>query len=103
MKPRRKRTELDILKPLFWEYHWTSVKQNLTSPAVIARVLELGNPEQFRLFASIVGNETIKAFLNEKGANLLSPQSYNFWRLYYQQNESTDSYPESDDPFHECR
>lgn len=91
MKPRHKRTDLDILKPLFWEYQWTSVKQNLTSPFVIARVLELANPEQFRLFASMVGNETIKAFLNEKGAKLLSPQSYNFWRLYYQQNETSNS------------
>lgn len=91
MKPRRKRSELGILKPLFWEYHWASVKQKLTSPAVIARVLELGNPEQFRLFASVVGNETIRAFLYEKGAKLLSPQSYNFWRLYYQQNETSNS------------
>lgn len=34
---------LDILKPLFWDYQWTSVLERIDSPFVIARVLELGN------------------------------------------------------------
>lgn len=61
-----KQTE-KILHSLFWEYKWESVKKNLTSPFVIARVLELGNPEQFRIFSELVGEETIKNFLREKG------------------------------------
>jgi hypothetical protein len=89
MKRENKKIDLDILKPLFWEYDWGSVKENLTSPFVIARILELGNPEQFRLFAELVGNEIIKKFLYKKGKKLLSPQSFNFWRLYYQKNETT--------------
>jgi len=89
MKTKNRKIDLEILKPLFWEYDWTSLKENLTSPFVIARVLELGNPEQFHLFAELVGNELIKAFLDESGERLLSPQSFNFWQLYYQKNETT--------------
>ena len=82
-----KKTE-KILHSLFWEYKWESVKKNLTSPFVIARVLELGNPEQFRIFSELVGEETIKNFLREKGKKLLSPQSFNFWRIYYSIDEA---------------
>ncbi len=77
----------EILKPLFWEYDWASVRENLTSPFVIARILELGNQEQFHIFAGLIGHEPIKAFLELKGEKLLSPQSLNFWRLYYERNE----------------
>jgi hypothetical protein len=89
MKTKNKKVDLDILKPLFWEYNWGSVKENFASSFVIARILELGTPEQFRLFAGMVGDEIIKTFLNKVGKKLLSPQSLNFWRLYYQKNEAT--------------
>jgi len=87
MENNSKENKLEILKPLFWEYDWNSVKENLNSSFVIAKVLELGDPEQFHFFAEIVGNEVIKAFLYEKGEKLLSPQSFNFWQLYYQRND----------------
>lgn len=58
--------ELEKLKPLFWEYKWESVKENLTSPVVIARVLEMANPEQFKIFSSAVGDEEIMKFLKLK-------------------------------------
>jgi hypothetical protein len=91
METSNKRHNLGILKPLFWEYDWDSVQKNLTSPFVIARVLELGNPQQFHLFAELVGHGVIKSLLHEKGKELLSPQSFNFWRLYYQRNEVAEA------------
>ncbi|MGC9093869.1 MAG: DUF6922 domain-containing protein [Bacteroidota bacterium] len=80
---KKNQNDLEILKPLFWEYDWGSVEENLASSFVIARVLELGDPKQFRLFAELVGEDSIKIFLREKGEKLLSPQSLNFWKLYY--------------------
>jgi hypothetical protein len=89
MKTKSRKVNLNILKSLFWEYNWGSVKENLASSFVIARILELGTPEQFHLFAGIVGDKIIKTFLNKAGRKLLSPQSLNFWKLYYQKNETT--------------
>lgn len=92
MKRKQKKNvnikDLTILKPLFWEYKWSSVKKNFKSPFVIARILELGNPQQFRLFVSVVGKESIRTFLNEKGEKLLSPQSFHFWKLYFRRDET---------------
>jgi len=89
MKTKNRKVNLNILKSLLWEYNWRSVKKNLTDSFIIARVLELGRPEQFRLFSELVGNEVIKTFLLKRGKKLLSPQSFNFWRLYYDKNETT--------------
>ncbi len=75
---------INVLKPLFWEYKWASVSAHLSSSFVIARVLELGNPAQFAVFAKHVGDEKIRAMVKEKGAKLLSPRSFNFWSLYYE-------------------
>jgi len=90
MTPVENASDIDILKPLFWDYDWASVKQNLLSPFVIARVLELGGPEQFRVLAKVIGNDAIRAFLVQKGIRLLSRRSYNFWQLFYQRHESTE-------------
>lgn len=87
MKIKLKQMDKKVLFPLFWEYDIDSLAKNLTSPFVIARVLELGNPQQFFIFTRMVGNKVIKTFINEKGEKLLSPQSYNFWRLYYRRQE----------------
>ncbi|MCS7279735.1 MAG: hypothetical protein NZ530_06755 [Thermodesulfobacteriaceae bacterium] len=84
MKPRLKRRNLRKLKPLFWDYDWNSVENNLESPFVIARVLELANPEQFRVYSSLVGDDEIKNFLEKKGQKLLSKRAYNYWKLYYE-------------------
>lgn len=59
--------DIEILAPLFWEYSWESLKNKLKSPFVIARVLELGDPSQFRVLERAVGKEVIKEFLKEKG------------------------------------
>lgn len=91
MRDTIKQSDLEILRPLFWEYDWNSVREKLNSPFVIARILELGNPEQFHVLAELVGDEVIKTFLREKGERLLSPQSFNFWRLYYQRNEVAEA------------
>lgn len=45
---------LNILKDLFWDYKWKSVVKNLTSPFVIARVLEIGNKEQVKTLISYI-------------------------------------------------
>jgi hypothetical protein len=90
MTPKENAGDIDILKPLFWDYDWASVKQNLLSPFVIARVLELGDPEQFRVLAKVIGDHAIKAFLIRKGKRLLSRRSYNFWQLFYRRHESTE-------------
>jgi len=76
--------ELEKLKPLFWEYKWESVRENLASPLVISRVLEMANPEQFKIFSSVVGDEEIINFLKTKGEKMLSKRSFNFWKLYYE-------------------
>lgn len=83
----RKNTE--ILQPLFWEYRWESVIQHLNSPLVIARVLEMGSPEQVRLFLQMVGEQVIRDFLHTRGQKLLSARSYNFWNLYYAKQDTT--------------
>ncbi|HBT04354.1 MULTISPECIES: hypothetical protein [Thermodesulfobacterium] len=79
----KKEKNFNKLKPLFWEHEWNSVKKNLNSPFVIARVLEIGNPEQFKIFVSVVGDDKIIKFLQESGERLLSRKSLNFWRIYY--------------------
>jgi hypothetical protein len=76
-------SKVEILKPLFWGYKWDSVKENLDSPFVIARVLEFGDPEQVEVFINLVGEDSIKRFLKEKGKKLLSPRSYNFWKIVF--------------------
>lgn len=80
---------LDILKPLFWDYQWTSVLECIESPFVIARVLELGNPQQVDVLADRLGNKKIIQFLQRKGEKLLSPRSFNFWTLYYDETITT--------------
>jgi len=75
---------LKIIEPLFWDYEWSSVLAHLSSPFVIARVLEMGSPEQFALFARQVGDDKIRAMVRKKGEKLLSPRSFNFWSLYYE-------------------
>lgn len=72
------------LKTLFWDYEWNSVKKNLSSPFVIARVLEIGNPVQCKIFVSVVGDDRIVKFLKESGERVLSRKSLNFWRIYYE-------------------
>lgn len=76
--------ELEKLKPLFWDYEWKSLKKNLTSPFVISRVLEVANPEQFRIFSSAVGDDKIIEFLEKKGERMLSKRAFNYWKLYYE-------------------
>lgn len=44
---------LNKLKKIFWHYKWNSVLKILTSLFVIARVLEMINIEQVRLFLKI--------------------------------------------------
>ena len=82
MKHTTNRNKLHLLKPLFWDYNWDSVLKNLDSPFAIARVLEIGNKEQVKLFVNEIGDEKIKDFLMNHG-HLLSKQSLNFWRLCY--------------------
>lgn len=77
---RHNNPKLQILKDLFWDYKWESVINNLDSPFVIARVLEIGNERQVKVFISFVGWEKILDFLS-KYEKLLSKQSFNFWRL----------------------
>lgn len=72
------------LKNLFWDYDMKSVRKNLFSPFVIARVLEMGNPEHFKILHSIVGDDEIVKFLRIKGNKLLSKRSLNFWKIYYE-------------------
>ncbi len=87
MKDKEK---LRILKELFWDYNWESVLENLDSPFVIARVLEIGNKEQVKRFIKAIGSEKIKDFLNNY-PELLSKQSANFWRLCYGIKEKNSS------------
>ncbi len=56
MKAKDKPYRVDALRPLFWEYDGVSVQNHLTSPFVIARVLELANPDQCLLLSSAIVN-----------------------------------------------
>ncbi|MGB9599593.1 MAG: hypothetical protein ACP5KG_12170 [Myxococcota bacterium] len=54
---------IEILKPLFWDYEWGSVVEDIDSSYVIARVLEIGNErlnikldDLFRLFQKKFGD-----------------------------------------------
>ncbi|MCS7250779.1 MAG: hypothetical protein N2323_07275 [candidate division WOR-3 bacterium] len=80
MKKVNKR--LSFLKEIFWDYQWQSVLKNLTSPFVIARVLEIGTSRQVKELIKIIGEERIREFL-KKYDKLLSKQSQNFWKLCY--------------------
>lgn len=84
MQDSKKKKNLERLKPIFWEYEWDSVRKNLTSPVIIAKLLEMANPEQFKIFSSLVGDEEIKRFLEKKGEKRLSKKAYNYWKLYYE-------------------
>jgi hypothetical protein len=78
------KNNLEKLKHLFWDYEWDSVIENLNSHFVIARVLELGDKEEFKILRSVVKDESIINFLkSEKAQRLLSKQSLNFWKIYY--------------------
>lgn len=78
---------LKQIKNLFWDYKWESVIDNLESPFVIARILEMGSKKQVKKFISIIGDQKIIDFL-EKYGKLLSKQSLNFWKLVYQNKSS---------------
>ncbi len=54
--------KIKILKELFWEYKWGSVKKKLNSHFVISRVLEMGTPEQYKVFKNKVGKKIIINF-----------------------------------------
>lgn len=84
----KNKTKLKALKELFSDYDWKSVLENLGSPFVIARVLEIGNKEQVKEFIEVTGSEKIKDFLNNYH-NLFSKQSLNFWRFCYGVKEKT--------------
>lgn len=90
-KKSKLKDKIDRLKSLFWEYKLESLKKNLKSPIIIARVLEMGNPEQFRIFSSLVGDETIYKFVEEKGKKMLSKRSFNYWKLYYEKKINKNS------------
>ncbi|MCX7771340.1 MAG: hypothetical protein N2202_09740 [Proteobacteria bacterium] len=93
-KPRTKETKnstVKKLRPLFWEYDLKSLQDNLSSPFVIARVLEISNPEQFRIYSSLVKEDVIVDFLEKKGQKLLSKRAYNFWQLYYEKKANKSS------------
>ncbi len=78
------RKNLEKLKHLFWDYEWDSVLKKLNSPFVIARVLELGDKEEFKILRNAIGDSEIINFLkSEKAQKLLSKQSLNFWKIYY--------------------
>ncbi len=87
MKDKEK---LNILKELFWDYNWKSILENLDSPFVIARVLEIGNKEQVKTLIEAIGSEKIKDFLSHY-PKLISKQSLNFWRLCYGVKEKNSS------------
>lgn len=86
MKDKRKMDDLDRLKDLFWDYRWDSVVENLSSPFVIARVLELGNSEQVDILIKQIGEDALKQFIEKYAERLLSKISYNFWKIYYEKN-----------------
>lgn len=78
------KNDLEKLKHLFWDYNWDSVLEKLNSHFVIARVLELGDKEEFKILRDVIGDPEIINFLkSEKAQKLLSRQSLNFWKIYY--------------------
>ncbi len=82
MKRKKINKEIKRLQNLFWDYNWDSVLKNLSSPYVIARVLEIGDEEQLKLFRKEIGDDVLKDFLKNYGERLLSKISYNFWKCY---------------------
>jgi hypothetical protein len=86
-----KKNDISIIQNLFWDYDTNSLKYHLTSPFVIARILELGTPQQFKTFEKMVGSSCIKDFLKTKGKKLLTDESFNFWKIYYKLDETFDS------------
>lgn len=78
--------KIEKLKELFWDYKWKSVLEKIDSPYVIARVLEMGNSKQVKIFINGLGRDKILDFLANYGERLLSKVSYNFWKLYYEKN-----------------
>ncbi|GLI52449.1 DUF6922 domain-containing protein [Thermodesulfovibrio yellowstonii] len=79
------------LQPLFWDYELGSLKKNLSSPFIIARVLEIANPEQFRIFSLFIGDDKIIKFLEQKGERMLSKRAFNYWKLYYEKKVKESS------------
>ncbi|MGC9089459.1 MAG: DUF6922 domain-containing protein [Caldisericia bacterium] len=70
-------------KGLFWDYKFEDVLSNLDNDVVIARVLELGDIEDFKFLKQNVSDEKIIDFLKRRGEKLLSKISFNFWSIYF--------------------
>ena len=83
---KRKNGELSKLKELFWDYNWESVVNNLSSPFVISRILEIGNSEQVKILIKHIGKETLKKYIEKYAEKHLSKLSYNFWKIYYERH-----------------
>ena len=76
--------ELSKLKELFWDYEWESVVNNLSSPFVISRILEIGNSEQVKILIKHIGKEALKRYIEKYAEKHLSKLSCNFWKIYYE-------------------
>lgn len=82
--------KVEVLRSLFWDYDFESVKKKLHSYFVIARVLELGTYEQFEVLKALLSDKKIIEFLkSKKGKKLLSRKSLNFWLIYYEIKKET--------------
>ncbi len=81
---KKKIRDVENLRNLFWDYNWESVLENLNSPFVISRVLEMGGKEEVKIFLKKVGHKEIRKFLKNYGSKLLSEINYNFWVKFYE-------------------
>ncbi len=73
----------DSFKNLFWDYKIEDVLSNLDNDIVIARVLELGDVEDFKFLKENVPKEKFINFLKKRGKKLLTRVSFNFWSTYF--------------------
>ena len=69
------------LRPLFWEYDFTTLSWNADRDLIIARVLTAGDWEAIQWLRGQVGDNALRVWIEEHGGRGLDARRLRFWEL----------------------
>lgn len=71
----------DRLTPYFQEYDVAQINLAKDANLVIQRTIEYGTWDEIRWLFQLYGSGRIRVFIREHGERLLTPVTFNYWRL----------------------
>src|SRR4051794_2443258 len=71
----------DILRPLFWDYHFGRLTQDRDRDLIVSRVLVSGTWDHIRWLRDRYGDEVIREWLVRRAGGGLSRPQLRFWEL----------------------